>query len=92
MAKLTQCMVELEIKKQQIDLEANKKCLEAEDCQIAVQHQCECEKEQHAMQMLCLWYQGALGVSVHAAVRGTLKFQHSDSATHATLCDSCNSM
>jgi len=25
-------------------------------------------------------------------VRGTLKFQYSDSATHATLCDSCDSV
>jgi len=60
MAKHTQCMVELEIKKQRIDLEANEKCLEAEDHQIAVQH---------TMQMLPLQlqYQGASGVSGHAA-------------------------
>jgi hypothetical protein len=54
MAEHTQCMVELEIKKQRIDLEANEKHLEAEDHQITVQHQREHEKEQHAMQMLCL--------------------------------------
>ena len=59
-------MVELEIKKQRIDLEANEKRL---DCRITAQHQCEHEKEQHAMQMLRLQlqYQGASGVSGHAA-------------------------
>ena len=69
MAEHTQRMVELEIKKQQIDLEANEKRLDAEDHQITAQHQSEHEKEQHAMQMLHLQlqYQGASGVSGHAA-------------------------
>ena len=39
MAEHAQCMAELGIKKQQMDIEANRKHLEAEDCQIATQHQ-----------------------------------------------------
>lgn len=54
-------MVELEIKKQQIDLEANKKWLQAEDHQLAAQHQWERKKKVHDLQMFCLHlqYQGA---------------------------------
>ena len=64
-AEHAQRMVELEIKKQRIDLEANAKHLEAEDCQITAQHQCKHKKEQHTMQMLRLQlqYQGASGIS-----------------------------
>jgi hypothetical protein len=48
-----------------MDIEANGKRLEAEDCRIAAQHQREREKEQHDMQMLrlCLQYQGGSGVA-----------------------------
>ena len=51
MAEHAQHTAELEIKKQQMDIEANGKCLKAEDHQIAAQHQHECKKEQHDMQI-----------------------------------------
>jgi hypothetical protein len=54
MAEHAQCMAELEIKKQRMDIETKGKLLEAEDRRIAAQHQCEHEKEQHEMQMLRL--------------------------------------
>ena len=61
MAEHAQRMLELGIKKQRIDLEANDKRLQAEDHQLAAQHQQEHEKEAHNLQMfrLCLQYQGA---------------------------------
>ena len=60
MAEHAQWMVELSIKKQHMDLEATEKRLQAEDCQLAVQHQQEHEKEAHDLQMfhLHLQYQG----------------------------------
>jgi hypothetical protein len=65
MAEHAQLMAELEIKKQQMDIEANRKLLQAEDRRIAAQHQREREKKQHEMQMLhlCLQYQGGSGVA-----------------------------
>ncbi|KAF8222864.1 hypothetical protein L208DRAFT_1381681 [Tricholoma matsutake] len=56
----------LEIKKQRINLEANKKQLQAEECWIIAQHQWECEKEAHNIQMLHLHlqYQEAGGSGV----------------------------
>jgi hypothetical protein len=67
MAGHAQRMVELEIKKQRMDLEAKGKHLEAEERRIAAQHQREREKEQHDMQMLRLrlQYQGAMGRNVN---------------------------
>ena len=61
MTEHVQQMVELGIKKQQMDLEATDKQLQAEDCRLAAQHQREREKEAHDLQMfcLCLQYQGA---------------------------------
>ena len=61
MAEHAQRMVELEIKKQRIDLEANEKWLQAEDRCLAAQYQREREKEAHDLQMfrLRLQYQGA---------------------------------
>ena len=55
-------MVELDIKKQHMDLEATEKWLQAEDHQLAAKHQQECKKEAHDLQMfcLCLQYQGLL--------------------------------
>ena len=66
MVEYAQWMVELDIKKQHIDLKATKKWLQAEDCQLAAQHQWECEKEARDLQMfhLCLQYQGAATVGV----------------------------
>jgi len=66
MAAYVQQMVELDIKKQHIDLEATEKQLQAEDCQLVAQHQQEHEKEAHNLQMfhLCLQYQGAAAVGV----------------------------
>ena len=65
MAEHAQCMVELEINKQRMDIEANGKLLQAEDHCIAAQHQREREKEQHEMQMLRLrlQYQGGSGIA-----------------------------
>ena len=65
MAEHAQRMVELEIKKQRMDIEANGKLLQAEDRRIAAQHQREREKEQHEMQMLRLrlQYQGGSGIA-----------------------------
>ena len=61
MAEHVQRMVELGIKKQYIDLEATEKQHQAEDCRLAAQHQQECEKEAHDLQMfhLHLQYQRA---------------------------------
>ena len=58
-------MAELEMKTQQMDIEANGKHLEAEDYQIAAQHKHEHEKEQHDMQILCLClqHQGGCGIA-----------------------------
>jgi hypothetical protein len=65
MVEHAQCMAELGLKKQQMELEATRKQLEAKDRQIATQHEHEHEKEQHNMQMLCLHlqYQGGSGVT-----------------------------
>jgi len=61
MAEHAQRMVELEIKKQRMDLDANEKRLQADDRRLAAQHQREREKEAHDLQMfrLRLQYQGA---------------------------------
>ena len=55
-----------------MDIEVNRKCLEAEDCQISTQHQCEHEKEQHDMQILCLHlqHQGHSGITGCATPAG----------------------
>ena len=65
MAEHAQCMAELGLKKQQMELEATGKQLEAEDYWIATQHKYKHKKEQHNMQMLCLClqYQGGSGVT-----------------------------
>lgn len=61
MAEHAQRMVELEIKKQRMALDANEKRLQAEDRRLAAQHQREREKEAHDLQMfrLRLQYQGS---------------------------------
>jgi hypothetical protein len=77
MAEHDQLMAKLDIKKQQLDIEAAGKHHEAEDCQIAAQHKCEHEKEQHNMEMLCLrlQFQGASGGSrVAGLVMSTAQF------------------
>ena len=51
MAEHAQQMVELGIKKQRMDLEVTEKRLHAEDRRLAAQHQRECEKEAHDLQM-----------------------------------------
>jgi hypothetical protein len=66
-------MAELDIKKQQMALDAQGKQLEAEECLVAARHQHEREKEQHDMEMLCLRLQlqgggsGSTGVTGQAA-------------------------
>jgi hypothetical protein len=69
MAEHAQCMAELGIKKQWIDIEANRKRLEAKDRRLAAQYQRKRKKEQHDMQMLCLHlqYQGGSGITGCAA-------------------------
>ena len=61
MAEHAQHMVELGIKKQSMDLEATEKRLQDEHHRLTAQHQRECEKDAHDMQMLRLrlQYQGA---------------------------------
>jgi hypothetical protein len=65
MAEHAQRMVELEIKKRRLDLEADGKKYEAEDRRLAAQYQREREKEQHDMAMLRLrlQFQASSGVS-----------------------------
>ena len=60
MAEHAQRLVELGIKKQRMDLEANEKQHQADDRRLAAQHQREREKEAHDLQMLRLrlQYQG----------------------------------
>jgi hypothetical protein len=72
MAEHAQCMAELGIKKQQMDIEANRKRLKAKDCWIATQHQHEHEKEQPDMRMLCLClqHQGCSGITGCATPAG----------------------
>ena len=78
MAEYAQWMVELDIMKQCIDLEATEKRLQAEDHRLTAQHQRECEKEAHNLQMfrLRLQYQGAATVGVGQF--GTQQFSTAD--------------
>ena len=80
MVEYVQWMVELDIKKQHIDLEATKKWLQAEDHQLAAQHQQERKKEAHDLQMfyLHLQYQGAATVGVGQFGTPVWGFQHAD--------------
>lgn len=76
MAEHAQRMVELEIKKQRMDLDANEKRLQAEDRRLAAQHQREREKEAHDLQMfrLCLQYQGANAAGLEQFGLGAQQF------------------
>jgi hypothetical protein len=66
-------MAELDIKKQRMALDAQRKQLEAEERLVAAWHQHKCEKERHDMEMLCLHLQlqggglGSTGVTGQAA-------------------------
>jgi hypothetical protein len=76
-------MVKLDIKKQHMDLEVTDKWLQAKDHQLAAQHQQECEKEAHNLQMfhLHLQYQeaGAVGIGQFGAQQfGVQQFGDSD--------------
>jgi hypothetical protein len=77
MAEHDQLMAKLDIKKQQLDIEAAGKRHEAEDRRIAAQHKREHEKEQHEMEMLCLHLQfqgGSEGSGVAGLVMSTVQF------------------
>ena len=85
MAEHVQQMVELGIKKQRIDLEAIKKQHQAEDRQLAAQHQREREKKAHDLQMfhLRLQYQ-------RAGATGTVPFDNLNAFGGAAGSDMAN--